>query len=188
MNRGQAERAVAESTLTQGETLTMMMLLRRSDNDTLIIPEWRTPTLPQLAAEVRVSTRWLRSMLDHLGRHGWVKVIPGRGRGHKSTYALMTEKVTPSPCDCRKKGNRTSPFTQRKGDVGRTEKGNSRSANPQVSPDIAPRAPRGKGVKGEAPPRCTCGAPIGYLRMAQAGPLCVRCEATSRDSHADSDD
>lgn len=50
MNRGGAERAVAESSLPMAETLTMMMLLRRAHNDTLAVPDWRTLALPQLAA------------------------------------------------------------------------------------------------------------------------------------------
>lgn len=42
VNRGRAERAVAESSLPWPETLTMMMLLRRAHNDTLTVPDWRT--------------------------------------------------------------------------------------------------------------------------------------------------
>jgi hypothetical protein len=204
VNRNAAERAVAESGLSMAETLTMMMLLRRADNDTLIVPERFTPSQDTLAAEVRVSVRWLQLLLKHLGQHDWIKVVPGRGRGHKTTYALLPEKVKPPPCDCRKrrtavhpssreKANRETPFTAGKGELGQTEKAKSAHTEPQVSVVIPLRASKGEGVRG-GDPRCTCGAPISHLRKAQAGPLCVLCESRagvsadvtrdmSRDSH-----
>src|SRR5262245_26118743 len=111
MNRGSAERAVAESSLPMAETLTMMMLLRRAHNDTLTVPDWRTPSLPQLGAEVRVSLSTIRRLLTHLERHSWVKRSAGRGRGHKSTYALLPNGVAPGPCDCPIKGvTQKTPF------------------------------------------------------------------------------
>lgn len=109
MNRGSAERAVAESSLTMAETLTMLQLLRRAHNDTLEVPDWRTPTLPQLAFEVRVSLSTVRRLLKHLGLHTWVKVVPGRGRGHKSTYLLLPAGVAGDPCDCKTGGQHRKP-------------------------------------------------------------------------------
>lgn len=157
MNRGSAERAVAESDLSMAETLTMMMLLRRAHNDTLAVPDWRTPSLPQLAAEVRVTVRWQQLLLKHLGRHRWVKVAPGCGRGHKSTYALLPEGVAGDPCSCRKRRNPSSPFPSRKGELGQQERVNSTGATPQASPRIAPRAHQGEEVK-EGPRLCAvCG-------------------------------
>jgi hypothetical protein len=143
VNRGSAERAVAESGLSMAETLTMMMLLRRAHNDTLEVPSWRTPSLPQLAAEVRVTARWQRSLLTHLGRHSWVKVVPGRGRGHKSTYALLPTGVAGDPCSCRKRGTGKPPLRTEKGNWEVPEKGNSANGKPQVTPVIAPRAHQG---------------------------------------------
>jgi hypothetical protein len=143
VNRGRAERAVAESDLSMAETLTMMMLLRRAHNDTRAVPGWRTPALPQLAAEVRVTVRWQRELLIHLGRHGWVKVAPGCGRGHKSTYALLPGGVAGDPCNCRKRGTKKPPLRREKGNWDGTEKGNSANGKPQVTPDVAPRAHQG---------------------------------------------
>jgi hypothetical protein len=153
VNRGSAERAVAQSDLPMAETLTMMMLLRRAHNDTLTVPDWRTPSLPQLAAEVRITERWQRELLTHLERHGWVKVAPGRGRGHKSTYALLPGNAVPGPCDCRKRGTGKPPLQAEKGNSDVPEKGNSTATEPQATPGIAPRAHQGGRVnKGTLPP------------------------------------
>ena len=100
MNRGSAERAVAESDLSMAETLTMMMLLRRAHNDTLAVPDWRTPTLPQLAAEVRITVA-IGSGSPTSGCTGGSR-SSGRGRGHKSTYSLLPRGVVPGPCGCLK--------------------------------------------------------------------------------------
>jgi len=144
MNRGGAERAVAESNLSMAETLTMMMLLRRAHNDTLAVPDWRTPSQPQLAAEVRVSVSTIRRRLAHLERHGWVKRVPGRGRGHKSTYALLPGGVAPGSCDCRKGVTQVKPFSAVKGVTQvNLEKVSNGYTKPQVAPDIAPRAHQG---------------------------------------------
>jgi helix-turn-helix protein len=144
MNRGGAERAVAESNLSMAETLTMMMLLRRAHNDTLAVPDWRTPSQPQLAAEVRVSVSTIRRRLAHLERHGWVKRVPGRGRGHKSAYALLPGGVAPGPCDCRKGVTQVKPFSAVKGVTQvNLEKVSNGYTKPQVAPDIAPRAHQG---------------------------------------------
>ena len=130
VNRGSAERAVAESDLPMDETLTMMMLLRRAHNDTLAVPDWRTPALPQLAAEVRVSVSTIRRRLAHLERHGWVKVAPGRGRGHKSTYALLPAGAAPGPCDCLKGVTQAKPFSAVKGVRGNAEKVSNEHTKP----------------------------------------------------------
>jgi hypothetical protein len=159
VNRGSAERAVAESGLPMAETLTMMMLLRRAHNDTLAVPDWRTPALPQLAGEVRVDVRRVRRLLAHLERHGWVKRLAGRGRGRKSTYVLLP---APGSCDCHEKRVSQPPITDRKGGLETPfcgqgkgvweaqEKGAKPAASSQVSPGIAPRAHQGEGVDKEA--------------------------------------
>lgn len=170
MNRGSAERAVAESDLSMAEKLTMMMLLRRAHNDTLEVPDWFTPSMPQLAAEVTISVRWLQILLKHLELHGWVKVVAGTGRGHKSVYSLVPG-ADPGRCDCtkrrtqvhplrREKGNRATPFTERKGELGHAERANSNGAKPQVSRGFAPRVTEGEGVSRETP-ACIggCGKP-----------------------------
>ena len=155
VNRGSAERAVEDSDLPMAETLTMMMLLRRAHNDTLTVPDWRTPSLPQLAAAVRVDVRRVRRLLAHLERHGWVKRSAGHGRGHKSTYALLPGGVAGDPCSCRKRGTGEPPIDRQKRGSGnpllRTEKGVweaqekgvKLAASSQVSPGIAPRAHQG---------------------------------------------
>jgi hypothetical protein len=160
VNRGQAERAVAQSDLPMAETLTMMMLLRRAHNDTLTVPDWRTPSLPQLAGEVRVTERWQRELLAHLERHGWVKVAPGHGRGHKSAYTLMPGKAVPGPCDCPKRGTGEPPLQAERGNWDVPEKGNSANGKPQVTPAIAPRAHQGGRVnKGALSCIGNCGQP-----------------------------
>jgi hypothetical protein len=150
VNRGRAERAVAESDLSMDETLTMMMLLRRAHNDTLAVPDWRTPTLPQLAAEVRVSVSTIRRRLEHLELHGWVKRSAGRGRGHKSTYALLPVGMAPGPCGCLKGVTRVKPFTAVKGVRGDREKVSNGYTKPQARLRIAPRAHQGGRVGKEA--------------------------------------
>jgi hypothetical protein len=142
------------------ETLAAMMLLRRADNDTCIVPDKYTPTLPKLAAECRLDVRRLRRKLAHLELHGFVKYTPGRGRGHKSSYVLMPDGP-PSPCppDCpgrdrdddrpRSKRGRGKPsFDFTKGGAESAEKGARSFASSQVSADNALRAPRGKGGEG----------------------------------------
>jgi hypothetical protein len=159
VKRSDVERKVAESNLAMAEKLTMMMLARRADNDTGIVPDWYTPTQAQLAAEVTVSVRWLRELLGHLERHGWVKVASGRGRGHKSAYSLIPG-ADPGICQCsNKRGTghpllraekryRETPFTAGKGELGRTEKGNWAPANPQVTNGFAPRDHQGGSREG----------------------------------------
>jgi hypothetical protein len=168
MNRGQAERAVAESNLPATDVLILMMLLRRAHNDTLAVPDWRTPTLPQLAQECRASVRTLRRRLPHLEQHGWVKRSAGTGRGRKSAYTMLPQPV---PCDCPHKrkapttdAERAHRYRQRKGDSSRDtetvkgvnprdEKGTTSRTEPQVTTDIAPRAHQGGRVnKGALPP------------------------------------
>lgn len=172
---------MAESDLSMAETLTMMMLLRRAHNDTLAVPAWRTPTLPQLAAEVRVSVRHQRRLLIHLSRHEWAKVISGRGRGHKSTYSLLPGGVVPGPCDCSKRGHGNPLLRREKGTWGAPEKGTSARTKAQASNGIAPRGHQGERVKGEALACELCGGPISALRFAQAGPRCSRCADVSAD-------
>jgi hypothetical protein len=188
VNRAQAERAVEES--DQAEAL-MMMLLRRAHNDTLTIPDWRTPALPQLAAAARVSTSTARRRLAHLEKHGWVKRGAGRGRGHKSTYALLPEGVTPSRCDCLKGVTQMEPFQAGKGVKTAPEKVSNGPAKPQVTPDIAPRDVQGEGINkgGRSPPdwrlinqitRIVHKAPGGGLhRQELAGKLGLPAEGPS---------
>jgi hypothetical protein len=106
VNRGSAERTVAESSLPMADALILMMLLRRANNDTLEVPGWRTPALPELAAEVRMSVWTLRRRLQHLEQHGWVKYVPGRGRTRTTAYTMLPQ---PGPCDCPHK--RRAPMT-----------------------------------------------------------------------------
>jgi DNA-binding MarR family transcriptional regulator len=153
VNRSRAERAVEESDLDQAEALLMMMLLRRAHNDTLAVPDWRTPALPQLAVAARVSESTARRRLAHLEKHGWVKRSPGDGRGRKSTYALLPEGATPGKCDCPKGVTQMEPFQAVKGVKTAPERVSNALAEPQASPGIAPRDVQGERVnKGRLPP------------------------------------
>lgn len=156
MNRGQAERAVSESNLDRTSKLVLLTLLRRAHNDTLQVPDWRTPSQPGLAAECGITVRWLRIVLAHLALHQWVKTGAGTGRGRRTTYALLP--AGPGlPCYCDRK--RRAPMTEaerarryRAGKAealrdGQPERRNSRvtkrrnsvTVKPQVSPETAPR-------------------------------------------------
>ena len=67
LTRGKAETATAKAALPMAEKLTLMMLLRRAHNETLAVPDWRTPTMPELAGEVTLSVRQTRVVLKPPG-------------------------------------------------------------------------------------------------------------------------
>ena len=121
MTRGRAEAAVAaETSLPMAETLVMMMLLRRAHNITLELPDWYTPSMPQLAREARLKgdVKRLKTVLAHLAQHRWLKYIPGQGRGHKSIYLLLPGGELGQPCACKKGGPGTPLLKQEKGSHG----------------------------------------------------------------------
>lgn len=178
MNRGSAERAVGAAGLTVAEKLMMMMLLRRAHNDTCEVPDWRTPPVPQLGAEVRLDVRRTYRVLAHLERHGWIKRVAGNGRGHKSTYILLPDGV-PQPCDCTKLALRAILYGKKGWLSEPGERVVSEPSLPpfpaQVRPPVSARALQGGRVARGGPACSRCKAPISHLRYAQAGPVCVRC-------------
>jgi hypothetical protein len=130
MKRAQAENAVAAASLPMIDTLMMMMLLRRAHNDTLEIPPWYTPSLPQLAREVRTDVKRAKVVRADLAQHRWLKFAPGRGRGHKTDYLLLPDGE-PGDSYCRKEGS-TAPLLQAE---KRGVTGNRKGGFP---PDISP--------------------------------------------------
>jgi hypothetical protein len=106
VKRGRAEALLAQdATMPMAERFTVMMLLRRAHNDTLEVPAWRTPTVPELAAEVGVGKRDMQYVMDHVDYHHWAKHVPGQGRGHRSVYLLLPDGGAGTPClpDCPKR-------------------------------------------------------------------------------------
>jgi hypothetical protein len=172
ISRGKAEDAVAEAGLPMIETLTMMMLLRRAHNDTLEVPDWRTPSLPQLAREVRCDVRRLKRVRAHLDQHRWLKYVPGQGRGHKSVYLLLPEGEPGDSCNCIKEGSR-DPLLQpeKRGHLEPIKGGIGRDISPAQSTDVTKgyvaRESPAPGEQDRQDCCAVCGSPVSLLGQAQ---------------------
>jgi DNA-binding transcriptional MocR family regulator len=81
-------------------------LLERADNNDCSIPTYMTPSLDQLAEAVGGVKSTVVRALDHLEDHGWLtrtrttkSGARGPGRGHKTTYQLLSGCECPPSCD-----------------------------------------------------------------------------------------
>ena len=114
--RSDAERLLARrADLPQAETLAMLWLLSRADNDTCALPVQFTPKHAELATWLRCTPRHLRRVLAHLELHGWIKRVPGQEPAARAPMPCCPAWSRAAATADRKKGTRVSPFYRRKG-------------------------------------------------------------------------
>lgn len=159
MKRNDAGRIVKRCAyLAPTDKLVFLMLLEGADNTNCTVPDYMTPTTPELAVWTSLSLATVKRSIRHLELHGWLQRDPGRGRGRKSTYGLVPREPD-ACCGCEKvslralsdesKGVTPEPFMDTKGVTGdkkrghlEQEKGSDDLGTPQVSPAIVGRDSR----------------------------------------------
>lgn len=92
--RWDVERALVESDLPAPARLILMMLLRRCDADTAVIPERHSPSLTDLARDTGLDRSTVRRHLDPLEVGGWVvrdrpTTAAARSAGERTQYRLV---------------------------------------------------------------------------------------------------
>lgn len=148
MNRNAAGMRVKRCPyLTAAERLVFFALLEVADNADCRVPVTMTPTVPTLAAWTHLGRTTVKRATHHLASHGWLHCEPGKGRGNRSTYALVPREPDPA-CLCEKGPPRT-PLAVVKGSTEtpkrvqiEQEKGPTAPVSAQVKPAIARRDSR----------------------------------------------
>jgi hypothetical protein len=133
--------------LTAAERLVFLALLEVANNVDCVVPDNMTPTVPTLAGWTHLGRTTVKRATNHLASHGWLVCEPGRGRGNRSTYALVPREPDPA-CQCLKGPQRT-PLVVAKGSNEtpkrvqiEQEKGPTGPEFLQVTTDIARRDSR----------------------------------------------
>lgn len=140
MRRVEAGKKVSQCTyLTAADKSVFRTLLERANNDDCKVPPFQTPTIPELTLATSLGRATVFRALDHLERHKWMVRTPGKGRTHKSSYALVVEGPD-ALCECRKVSQRDPLGPKRS--QGETRKVSSLPESSQVKPPFSTRDSR----------------------------------------------
>lgn len=102
MRRGEAGKLVSRCDyLTAADKSVFRTLLERANNDDCKIPPFQTPTVPELILATSLHRATVFRSMTHLETHKWMVRTAGKGRGHKSSYALVVEQPD-TVCQCQK--------------------------------------------------------------------------------------
>lgn len=102
MKRGEAGKLVSRCDyLTAADKSVFRTLLERANNYDCTLDAKYTPTVPQLILATSLARATVFRALGHLETHRWLVRTPGKGRTHKSGYALVVEQPHVA-CECQK--------------------------------------------------------------------------------------
>lgn len=95
IDRFKYERIVERSDAPKGVKDLLYALLRRTESTTCIVPAQYTPSKADLARAAGQSLSTTHRAQRAAQDLGWLYVVPGDGRGHRSTYVLtLPERVS----------------------------------------------------------------------------------------------